>query len=82
MPYSALSPREAFGAHKRKIPLKESLGHIVGETISPYPPGIPVVVMGEVMTHEILSRLLSAEEGRWQGWDGFESQTIWIVEGD
>ncbi|MBP1760079.1 MAG: arginine/lysine/ornithine decarboxylase [Firmicutes bacterium] len=82
VPYSALSPREAFVARKRKIPLKESLGHIVGETISPYPPGIPVVVMGEVMTHEILSRLLSAEEGRWQGWDGFESQTIWIVEGD
>ncbi|OLN34066.1 aminotransferase class I/II-fold pyridoxal phosphate-dependent enzyme [Desulfosporosinus metallidurans] len=80
LPQLVLSPREAFFAPKRQIPLKESLGHIVGETISPYPPGIPVVVMGEVMTHEILDALLASGEGRWQGWDGFESQRIWVVE--
>jgi len=80
LPQLILSPRDAFFAHKRRIPLKESLGHIVGETISPYPPGIPVIVMGEQMTCEILSTLLTAGEGRWQGWDGFKSQTIWIVE--
>ena len=80
LPQQVLSPREAFFAHKCRIPLKESLGHIVGETISPYPPGIPVVVMGEQMTCEVLGTLLTAGEGRWQGWDGFESQTIWIVE--
>ncbi|HBW39167.1 MAG: amino acid decarboxylase [Peptococcaceae bacterium BRH_c23] len=80
LPRRILSPREAFFAHKHQIPLKQSLGHIVGETISPYPPGIPVVVMGEQMTQEVLDRLLTAGEGRWQGWDGFENQTIWIVE--
>ncbi|EGW36083.1 orn/Lys/Arg decarboxylase, C-terminal domain protein [Desulfosporosinus sp. OT] len=80
LPHLVLSPRDAFFAHKRQIPLKESLGHIVGETISLYPPGIPVIVMGEQMTHEVLSTLLAAREGRWQGWDGFASQTIWIVE--
>ncbi|MDR3541926.1 MAG: amino acid decarboxylase [Desulfosporosinus sp.] len=80
LPQQALSLRDAFFAHKRQIPLKESLGHIVGETISPYPPGIPVIVMGEQMTDEVLGTLLTAGEGRWQGWDGFESQTIWIVE--
>ncbi len=80
LPYPVLSPREAFFAKKREIPLKESLGHIVGETISPYPPGIPVVVMGEKITHEVLNTLLNAGEGRWQGWEGFKSQTIWIVE--
>jgi len=82
LPHPVLSPREAFFARKRKIPLKESLGHIVGETISLYPPGIPAVVMGEEITHEVLSMLLSSKEGHWQGWDGFESQTIWIVEGE
>ena len=80
LPQQMLSPRDAFFAHKRQIPLKESLGYIVGETISPYPPGIPVIVMGEQMTYEVLDMLLTAGEGRWQGWDGFESQTIWIVE--
>jgi len=80
LPQLVLSPRDAFFAHKRQIPLKESLGHIVGETISPYPPGIPVIVMGEQMTCEVLGMLLAAGEGRWQGWEGFESQTIWVVE--
>ena len=80
LPDIRLSPRDAFFANKRQIPLKESVGHIVGETISPYPPGIPVIVMGEQMTSEVLSTLLTAGEGRWQGWDGFKSQTIWIVE--
>lgn len=80
LPRQILSPREAFFAHKRQIPLKESLGHIIGETISPYPPGIPVVVMGEQMTQDVLDKLVTAGEGRWQGWDGFQNQTIWIVE--
>lgn len=79
-PKVVLSPREAFFAPKRQIPLKESLGHIVGETVSPYPPGIPVVVMGEEMTYEVLNMLLITGEGRWQGWDGFESQRIWVVD--
>ncbi|AFM39145.1 arginine/lysine/ornithine decarboxylase [Desulfosporosinus acidiphilus SJ4] len=79
LPPQVLTPREAFLGKKRKIPLKESLGYIVGETISPYPPGIPIVVMGEQMTPEVLERL-HVGEGRWQGWQGYESQTIWIVE--
>lgn len=80
LPQPVLSPRDAFFAHKRQISLKESLGYIVGETISPYPPGVPIIVMGEQMTYEVLGTLLNAGEGRWQGWDGFKSQTIWIVE--
>lgn len=80
LPQIVLSPREAFFAPKRQIPLKESLGHVVGETVSPYPPGIPVIVMGEKMTHEVLNLLLTTGGGRWQGWDGFESQKIWVVE--
>ncbi len=80
LPKLRLSPRDAFFARKRQIPLKESRGEIVGETISPYPPGVPVIVMGEEMTCEILDILLTAGEGHWQGWDGFENQTIWIIE--
>ena len=80
MPHLVLSPRDAFLARKRQIPLRDSLGCIVGETISPYPPGIPLIVMGEEITYEVLNTLLIGRERRWQGWDGFESQTIWIVE--
>ena len=81
-PKQVLSPREAFYSRKRQIPLKDSLGEIVGETISPYPPGVPVIIMGEQMNQEVLSKLLTAGEGRWQGWEGFAGQSIWIVDGE
>ncbi|MDP4159474.1 MAG: amino acid decarboxylase [Bacillota bacterium] len=80
LPKLILSPREAFFAPKRLIPLKESLGHIIGETVSPYPPGVPVIVMGEEMTQEVLDMLLMSQDGRWQGWDGFQNQRIWVLE--
>jgi len=80
LPKLVLSPRQAFFAHKRQISLKDSIGHVAGETISPYPPGTPVIVMGEQITYEVLDKLLTAGEGHWQGWDGFKSCKIWIVE--
>lgn len=73
------SPREAFYAKKRRIPLKESLGKVLGESISPYPPGIPLIVMGEEMTPEVLEVLLDRQVGRWQGWED-PGNTVWIIE--
>ncbi|XP_074558595.1 uncharacterized protein LOC141814543 [Curcuma longa] len=54
-----LSPRDAFFAKKRRVSIRESLGEICGELICPYPPGIPVMVPGEVITEEALSYLLN-----------------------
>ncbi|WP_018211900.1 aminotransferase class I/II-fold pyridoxal phosphate-dependent enzyme [Desulfitobacterium hafniense] len=78
LPPVRLTPRQAYFARKRKIPLAESVGHIVGESISPYPPGIPWIVMGEEMTPEILE-LLTRHKGRWQGWED-AGQGVWIIE--
>lgn len=47
LPKWELSPREAFFAEKSEIPIEKSLGHICGETISEYPPGIPILILGE-----------------------------------
>lgn len=80
LPNLVLTPRQAFFSHKRQILLKDSLDHVAGETISPYPPGTPVIVMGEQITSEVLDKLLLTGEGRWQGWEGFQSRKIWIVE--
>lgn len=73
-----LSPRRAFFARKRRIPLKESLGRVLGESISPYPPGIPLIVMGEEMTPEILE-VLENRKGRWQGWEE-PGKSVWVIE--
>lgn len=53
-----LSPREAFFSRKRKVAIKECLGKICGELICPYPPGIPVMIPGEVITEKALSYLM------------------------
>ncbi|XP_059635770.1 uncharacterized protein LOC132277949 [Cornus florida] len=54
----SLSPREAFFASKRKVSFKESVGEICGELITPFPPGIPVLIPGEVITERALNYLL------------------------
>nr|DAD25393.1 TPA_asm: hypothetical protein HUJ06_026857 [Nelumbo nucifera] len=56
-----LSPREAFFASKRRVSVAESLGEVSGEIICPYPPGIPVVIPGEVITARALDYLLGVK---------------------
>lgn len=48
-PKVALSPREAFYKNSKTIELKKSLGLISKETISLYPPGIPLLISGEII---------------------------------
>ncbi|KAG5566761.1 hypothetical protein RHGRI_002336 [Rhododendron griersonianum] len=54
-----LSPREAFFARKRKVSIQESIGEVCGELICPYPPpGIPLIIPGELITEAALNYLL------------------------
>lgn len=48
-------PREAFNSVKTSEPIKESIGKISGEFLLAYPPGIPVLCPGEVITEEIVN---------------------------
>jgi arginine/lysine/ornithine decarboxylase len=52
-----LVPRDAFFARKIRVPVPESTGKISGESVVPYPPGIPVLVPGEEITPEIVEYL-------------------------
>ncbi len=45
-------PREVEG------PLRDAIGHVVTEALTPYPPGIPYVLRGEVLTVETAQLLL------------------------
>ncbi|MBL0386444.1 aminotransferase class I/II-fold pyridoxal phosphate-dependent enzyme [Tumebacillus sp. ITR2] len=50
-PLLALSPRDAFYNKQTEIiPLAEAAGRIIAEFIMVYPPGIPIVMPGEVVT--------------------------------
>ena len=50
----ALDFWKAWDAPKEKLELEECIGRTAGEFINLYPPGIPVVVPGEVLKEEIL----------------------------
>jgi len=51
-------PRDAFFASKRKVAIRVSIGEVAGELICPYPPGVPVLIPGEVITEKIVDYLL------------------------
>lgn len=49
LPRCALPMRRAYAAPSRPVPLAEALGAVSAEFAIPYPPGIPVLVPGEVV---------------------------------
>ena len=46
--------RDVFYAKKRAVSLDVAEGCVCGEQVSFYPPGIPVLLPGEVITREIV----------------------------
>ena len=52
IPHLSLSPRDAFYADTEMIPLSQAAGRIIAEFIMVYPPGIPILLPGEVITQE------------------------------
>ncbi|MEU2711330.1 aminotransferase class I/II-fold pyridoxal phosphate-dependent enzyme [Streptomyces sp. NPDC007205] len=58
----AVLPREAFFGPAEQVPAERAVGRIAAEMISPYPPGVPVVAPGEVITQEVLEYLRSGVE--------------------
>lgn len=49
-PIVKVSPKEAFYAEKESILLKDAEGRISGESVMCYPPGIPILAPGELIT--------------------------------
>ncbi|AFY38143.1 arginine decarboxylase [[Leptolyngbya] sp. PCC 7376] len=52
-----LTPREAFYANDCPISIDKSIDKTCGELICPYPPGIPILMPGEIITKDKLTRL-------------------------
>jgi lysine decarboxylase len=45
-----MSPAEAFFARTERVPLSGAAGRIAAEMVSPYPPGIPRILPGELIS--------------------------------
>ena len=56
-PEFGMSPREAFFADHERLPIAQAIGRICAETVTPYPPGIPALAPGEVVSAEVVDAL-------------------------
>jgi len=61
-PVVAETPRKAFYAKKRSLPLEETSGLVCSEFVMCYPPGIPILAPGELITDEIIEYIKYAKE--------------------
>ena len=57
-PQVVLAPRPAYFSNKQAVKLEDSKGLIAGEMVAVYPPGIPCLLPGELITAEMLDYLL------------------------
>jgi lysine decarboxylase len=53
----ALTPRAAWVAGSRPVPVQDAVGLISAEAIAGYPPGIPALLPGERITAEVVEHL-------------------------
>ncbi len=56
-PPMIVRPRVAYHAARKDIKITESVGQIARETIMIYPPGIPLVIPGELVTKEFVQMI-------------------------
>ncbi len=61
-PIVAASPQDAFYAEKISLPLDEAEGRVCSEFVMCYPPGIPILAPGEMITGKILDYIRYAKE--------------------
>lgn len=61
-PIVAETPRKAFYSDKISLPLEKSAGRVCSEFVMCYPPGIPILAPGELITDEIIEYIKYAKD--------------------
>ncbi|MEG5045605.1 aminotransferase class I/II-fold pyridoxal phosphate-dependent enzyme [Microcoleus sp. B4-C1] len=76
-----LSPREAFFFPAETVPADKAVDRLSAELICPYPPGIPVLMPGEIITPEAVDYLqqILAAGGKITGCSDPGLQTLKVV---
>ncbi len=57
IPELKITPRQAFYRQTITVNQTEAINRISGETICPYPPGIPLIMAGEIINQEAIASL-------------------------
>lgn len=66
LPEARMSIHDAIEAEHDTIPLQESKGRTAGEYLFLYPPGIPLIVPGEIISEDQLSMLEEKAEEKYE----------------
>ncbi|WP_092477982.1 aminotransferase class I/II-fold pyridoxal phosphate-dependent enzyme [[Clostridium] polysaccharolyticum] len=61
-PHIIMGPQQAFYSRKVSMPIEKSEGRICGEFVMCYPPGIPILAPGELITRDVLNYIQYAKE--------------------
>jgi lysine decarboxylase len=61
-PEVVLTPRQAFLAERRRVPMSEAIGEVSAEQFCPYPPGVPLLAPGERVTAESVAAIRAASK--------------------
>jgi arginine decarboxylase len=69
IPNMMVLPRDAFYSETKLVPLAEAAGEISAESIMAYPPGIPLICPGEIITQSVIDyvNILKQEQADLQG---------------
>lgn len=51
-----MSPRKAFYSEHELVPIDDAIGRVSADTLMIYPPGIPLVIPGELISHEVVNQ--------------------------
>ncbi len=81
--HSARTLREIFEAPQESVPLERAVGLVCAETLTTYPPGIPLVVPGEIITPDIVERIRQEKlaGGTLEGGADPSYQTVRVLQG-
>ena len=81
-PIVHVTPRNAMYANRKQVRLQDALHRIAGETIAYYPPGIPCVAVGEVISESVLQYIENRKALGYvpNGADDMTLETIWVLQ--
>ena len=77
-PKTVMSPKEASSMPAEKILIHKAVGRIASETVMCYPPGIPIISPGELISEEIVDRIIEVKFGKYEV-HGAENGKIRVV---
>lgn len=84
LPELALSPREATESRWKEVSLQEACGCVAAVTVSPFPPGIPALIPGEVIRKETVERITEDYRNGYffLGLEGEENNSLTVTVAD